>query len=62
MTRQNFPCVDCGINTANINGQLEFYMVTDETWQAAGLSPIAIEDADEFLCIGCLEARGLAEC
>ena len=59
MTRKktNLPCRDCGINTANINGQWEFYMVTDEVWQAAVGTPAAIVTDGDFLCIGCLEMR-----
>lgn len=45
MTRKkiNLPCADCGINTADINnGQWEYYMVTGETWQAAGPPPATL--------------------
>jgi hypothetical protein len=67
-------CVDCGCNTTpRRRGELwELYMVTDETWQAAGPPPATINHTDGdlfrgfvsalpaeqyFLCIGCLEAR-----
>lgn len=42
-----FGCKDCGICTLCIN---EYYMVTDEVWEAAGLDK-------GMVCIACLEAR-----
>lgn len=40
-------CVDCGINTYNIN---EYYMARKEIWQEANLHK-------GMICIGCLENR-----
>lgn len=42
-----FGCKDCGICTLCIS---EYYMVTDEVWEAAGLDK-------GMVCIACLEAR-----
>lgn len=54
------PCVDCGANTAPCTGKRgcrhagkwEHYMVHNEIWEEAGMSP-----DDGHLCIGCLEKR-----
>jgi hypothetical protein len=44
------PCADCGRDTIGV----EYYMVHDHVWAAAGMA----DDADsEFLCTGCLERR-----
>ena len=43
-----FECAACGVNTLHIN---EYYMVTDEVWQAAWPRQRGM------LCIGCLENR-----
>ena len=43
-----FDCMDCGSNTLHIN---EYYMVTDEVWEAAHPKKRGM------LCIGCLEDR-----
>lgn len=43
-----FECAACSINTLHIN---EYYMVTDEVWQAAWPRQRGM------LCIGCLENR-----
>lgn len=50
-----FICVDCGVNTAEIN---EYYMVNDVIWlRATGALNMRDEDAEGMFCIGCLEAR-----
>ena len=43
-----FECAACGVNTLHIN---EYYMVTDEVWEAAWPQDRGM------LCIGCLENR-----
>jgi hypothetical protein len=43
------PCADCGADTTPGEGN-EFYMISDELWQAVGVG-------EGFLCIGCLENR-----
>ena len=43
-----FECAACGVNTLHIN---EYYMVTDEVWEAAWPGKRGM------LCIGCLENR-----
>ena len=43
-----FDCSQCGSNTLHIN---EYYMVTDEVWNAAWPT------GRGMLCIGCLEDR-----
>lgn len=49
--RDEFPCHDCGLLTAPVDGPDEWYTVLDTVWEHA--------DADEgsILCVGCLEAR-----
>jgi hypothetical protein len=42
-------CVDC---SANVHFLDEWYMVTDEVWDAGGVGP-----DDGFLCVTCLESR-----
>lgn len=42
-----FGCKDCETCTLCID---EYYMVTDEVWESAGLE-------NGMVCIGCLEAR-----
>jgi len=42
-----FTCVDCGVNTHDIN---EYYMVRDEIWNLVGAG-------GRMLCIGCLEKK-----
>lgn len=43
-----FECAACSIDTLHIN---EYYMVTDEVWEAAWPKRYGM------LCIGCLENR-----
>ena len=43
-----FICLDCGVNTHEIN---EYYMVTDELWESV------VPEIYGMLCIGCLERR-----
>lgn len=60
MTRKktNLPCTDCGINTAHMNdqGEWEFYMVTEETWQQAVGMPPAIDVDADFLSMWQVDA------
>lgn len=44
-----FSCIDCKADTSAIN---EYYMVTDELWAKADMTP-----EGGMLCIGCLEKR-----
>jgi len=44
------PCYDCGVDTFDIDGRAEWYMVWDYVWEQAGMYR-------GFLCIGCLEER-----
>jgi hypothetical protein len=47
------PCIDCRRDTGDsIGGLGEWYMVRDELWAAAGMTPDG-----GCLCIECLEAR-----
>jgi len=47
-------CVDCGVDVQPIqNGpRAERYVVHDEVWAAAGMTPNGGE-----LCVGCIESR-----
>jgi hypothetical protein len=47
-------CADCGIPTI-WRGRSEWYMVHDDLWQAADISPVP--DMETFLCVGCIEER-----
>ncbi|MEU4204240.1 hypothetical protein [Streptomyces sp. NPDC045470] len=49
--RDEFPCHDCGLLTAPLDGPDEWYTVMDSVWERAGA------DEESVLCIGCLEAR-----
>lgn len=49
--RDEFPCHDCGVPTAPLDGPDEWYTVHDTVWGSAAAS------VDSILCIGCLEAR-----
>ncbi|MEV6558952.1 hypothetical protein AB0M22_24785 [Nocardia sp. NPDC051756] len=49
--RDEFPCHECGLATAPIDGPDEWYTVHDAIWKCAAAS------ADSILCIGCLESR-----
>jgi hypothetical protein len=42
--RMNMDCIDCG-------WRLDYYVVTDDTWTAAGLHPSV------YCCLACLERR-----
>ncbi len=44
-----FKCVDCGVNTNDIN---EYYMVHDHIWHSVDMA-----SDGGMLCIGCLEER-----
>jgi adenosine deaminase len=44
-----FVCIDCSINTDEIH---ELYMIHDDLWKDAGVSP-----EGGMLCIQCLEVR-----
>ena len=46
---KRFICVDCGINTHEIN---EYYMVYDEVWLS-----VVDRKHSGMLCISCLESR-----
>ncbi len=48
MTRKEFLCLDCGIDTGRI---AEYYMVHDAIWL-----PL-VGSKKGMLCIGCLELR-----
>ena len=50
----NAPCRDCGVDVApgHRDQPSELYMVHDELWAAAGMTPDG-----GHLCIGCLELR-----
>ena len=49
-TAPAMPCADCGFDTIVV----EYYMVHDHVWAAAGMGP---DEDSGFLCIGCLERR-----
>ncbi|KAA8885903.1 hypothetical protein F3087_25070 [Nocardia colli] len=49
--RDEFPCHECGMATAPIDGPDEWYTVHDAVWKCAAAS------ASSILCIGCLETR-----
>ncbi|MEU7144370.1 hypothetical protein ABZ942_33340 [Nocardia sp. NPDC046473] len=49
--RDEFPCHDCGLPTAPLDGPDEWYTVHDAVWGCAAAS------VDSILCIGCLENR-----
>lgn len=51
LTRDEFPCHDCGSPTAPLDGPHEWYMVFDRVWRRAHAAE------DSVLCIGCLEVR-----
>jgi hypothetical protein len=52
-TAPSMPYADCGRDTIGVE-YVEYYMVHDHVWAAAGMA----DDADsEFLCTGCLERR-----
>ena len=62
------PCGDCGYPTNELGefgdrvpGKREWYVVTDEVWEAAGMPLADHEDAvysgEGILCVGCLERR-----
>jgi hypothetical protein len=44
-------CRDCHVDTLNMRGYAEYYMVHDAVWAEAGMGPHG------FLCISCLERR-----
>ena len=48
------PCASCQVDTQG-DGTNEFYMVTDDVWNA--VAPDDPHHMDLFLCIGCLEER-----
>jgi hypothetical protein len=46
-------CLDCQVDTLPVTTErAEWYVVTDEVWEAAGMARF-----DGCLCIGCLEGR-----
>ncbi|MFC9438609.1 hypothetical protein [Nocardia sp. NPDC057030] len=49
--RDEFPCHECGVATAPIDGPDEWYTVHDSVWASAAAA------ADSILCVGCLESR-----
>ncbi|GGV36367.1 hypothetical protein GCM10010245_57950 [Streptomyces spectabilis] len=49
--RNEFPCDDCGLPTAPVDGPDEWYTVLDGVWECAGAAE------DSILCVGCLEVR-----
>lgn len=52
MSEVESPCTDCGVDTLPTEGGCaEYYMVTKEVWNAAGMGHVG------YLCIGCLEGR-----
>lgn len=64
-----FECADCGVDTSELIGISEYYMVNWPTWvEAFGMYPGDVLDTNEdyldeedcpsgMLCIGCLETR-----
>lgn len=48
---ENFICLDCGINTADIG---EYYMLTSAVWQEAAPDE---GDLGGMLCVNCVELR-----
>ncbi|MFH8347869.1 hypothetical protein [Streptomyces sp. NPDC018045] len=51
LERDEFPCHDCGLLTAPLDGPDEWYTVLDSVWERAGA------DEESVLCVGCLEVR-----
>ncbi len=55
-----FPCKDCQVNTCPLEGEREYYEVTDAVWHKAGATGFGQTDngpSGYFLCVGCLETR-----
>jgi hypothetical protein len=55
-----FPCNDCGVNTAPLEGDREYYEVWDEVWRRAGAPGVGQSDHGTngfYLCVACLETR-----
>lgn len=55
-----FPCWDCRVNTCPLEGNREYYEVSDEVWHEAYGIGVGYSDNGVngyFLCIGCLENR-----
>jgi hypothetical protein len=51
-------CIDCGEDTVPVGDRAEWYIVTDAVWSGAGMIVAHVPEAyEQFLCIGCLEAR-----
>jgi hypothetical protein len=57
-------CCDCGLDTMPRPSRprtYEQFVVTDEVWSAAGMTPGTIRDnvlvGGGFLCVGCIEVR-----
>lgn len=48
------PCSDCDIDTLDIDGRSEYFIVRDDVWAAAWG---AVEHFGRFLCVECLERR-----
>lgn len=68
--RPSAPCLDCGWLTCRHDEPGEWYMVTDQVWEQAGMTDTRqwISEHPEartgptggpghYLCIGCLESR-----
>jgi hypothetical protein len=60
LTVPEFLCRDCKVNTVPLEGDREYYEVTDGIWHAAGGYGFGQSDngvGGFYLCIGCLEKR-----
>jgi len=56
--RLTAPCADCGVNTLDMDGGREWYIVHDAVWAVAWGGSVPTDPArGVYLCVGCLEKR-----